>query len=416
MDKTVKSVYPQTERIFGTAFPVGGWAEPLPPCFTDGKNVITPENYEKIRRCGFDFICSIYASFPKEKDIVLKQLGAAEKSGVKLFISDSAVQKEELSAEKLRSNYGEYKDSPAFLGYLVKDEPGRKMFGCLEERKVFIEKHLGGVPLYYNLLPTYSTAFLLENGYWSNQELLEECDKSAYREYMNGFVCAVKPEFLSYDFYPFAADGSLYRDYFVQLSIASACAKSADIPFIPFVQCCKFNAQSRNPSGEEVRWQANTSIAYGARGLQYFTLWKPVDNEVEKFEGSILGLFGETGERFRQVKKINAFAKKAGKILSSYGFKGVVVSGESPAPVPREDLIREDIKVSGDAIIGVYENDNGKKAYFAVLNRISGSGEISVFSAEKQFRVYTAKSADTAVNGVSVVLQAGEAVLLKEKN
>ena len=115
-------------------------------------------------------------------------------------------------------------------------------------------------------------------------------------------------------------------------------------------------------------------------------------------------------------REVQAFAKKAGKILSSYGFKGVVVSGESPAPVPREDLIREDIKVSGDAIIGVYENDNGKKAYFAVLNRISGSGEISVFSAEKQFRVYTAKSADTAVNGVSVVLQAGEAVLLKEKN
>ena len=410
------AVYPQLFTLSADGFPIGGWAEPLPPELTDGKDVMTSENYLKIKECGFDFVCSIYALYPKDKEIVRRQLDSAGKAGVKIFVSDAAVQKEEINAQRLKENYNDIKDNPGFMGYLVKDEPGSKMFALLAERKKAIEGILGKVPLYYNLLPTYSTGFMLENGYWSNEAPIVECDKVAYEKYVRDFVSLVRPEFLSYDFYPFAAGGRIYKDYFLQLSIAAHCSADAGIPFIPFAQCCSFNRFSENPTDAKIRWQANTSVAYGASGLQYFTLWTPPDNPVEKFKGCVLGKYGQTTVRYPRIKRLNAFLKKMGRILLPYCFEGIILSGNSPAPVPERDIINGELELGGDAIAGRFSDRRGKKAYYVVCNRVFGQCKITVrTNTDKTYMMITERTERKIKDNVLTrTLRAGEAFLIIE--
>ncbi len=50
-----------------------------------------------------------------------------------------------------------------------------------------------------------------------------------------------------------------------------AAAQEANIPFWTFVQTCSFNSGRRIPTEADILWQVNTALAYGAKGIQYFT-------------------------------------------------------------------------------------------------------------------------------------------------
>lgn len=399
-------------------FPIGGWAEPLPPEFTEGKSVVTAENYRKIRECGFDFVCSIYALFPRDKELVLKHLSAAGENGVKVYVSDATVRAKELDVAAAKEGYKILKKEKGFGGYLVKDEPGSNEFAAIKVKDAAMKENLAGAGRYYNLLPTYSTGFMLKNGYWSNEAPILQCDINEYNEYVRSFIETVKPEFLSYDFYPFTADGSILPDYFVQLSIAARNAAEYYIPFMPFVQVCKFNTSSRKPTAEEIKWQINTQIAYGARGMQFFTLWSPVNSQYENFSGCIFGTFGETGERYYEMKGMISFAKRVGGELKNYSLVGVLPVGQCKLSVPEEDIVTESgAEFCGNVFVGVFKNKKGEKAYFAVCNDVKVQTEFGIkINDGSVMQIVGEKGAEKVGNGeYRAVLKAGEGLLIKLK-
>lgn len=410
----------KSAEFMGDCFPVGGWVEPLPLEFSGGKDVITDESYKKIKDCGFDFVCSIYVTYPENRDIVLKHLAAAQSAGVKMIISDTDLQKGNVEDHtKLRENFDVYGSYASFGGWLVKDEPGSKSFNLLAKRFKLAERVSQEAIKYCNLLPTYSTLFMLKNGYWSNVAPIESCKPRTYDKYVKKYLSSVKPKFLSYDFYPFNAGESgttVLKDYFLQLSIAVRRSKQANVPFIPFVQCCKFNKWSRNPTESELLWQANTSLCYGAKGLQYFTLWSPIDSEHENFSGCIIGAEGNIGERYYQVRTLNIWLKSVGKLLVNKNLIGVVQSGVSPAPIPKKDLVKVNFELQGDALMGVFENTEGKKFYYLVCNRISGKSKIHlIFGGYRTISVMNKNGiSKLKTNLLSEEMQAGEGLLFTE--
>ncbi len=385
--KPIKKNFTTIDFTIDATFPIGGWVEPLPPTYTENQNMITEESYRKIKACGFDFVCCIYSSYPKESEQVLEHLDAAEKAGVGLFISDTDAQKGDITIEdeylaSVRKNHEEYSCKKSFLGWLVKDEPGSKMFPELIKRTALLKQVDAQAEQYINLLPTYSTGFMLENGYWGNNAPVEKCDPIAYEKYVADFVEQVQPQFLCYDFYPFD-DGetgvSVLPVFFLQLSIAMRNAAEAQIPFIPFVQACKFNKWSRVPTEEEMRWQINTTLAYGAKGLQYFTLWSPVDSAYENFSGCILGVYGEMGVRYELVQRFNQWTKKVGQYLLNLSLAGLIYNGFSPAEIPESDVLEDPkIALTGDALLGVFEDGLGKQWAYLVCNKIQGKSVITL--------------------------------------
>ena len=404
------------------SFPIGGWVEPLPPSLVDGEDLLTEESYRKIKNGGFDFVCSIYSSFPDEADQVLRHLDDAEKADVKLFITDKTAQKGRLDEnfeKNLEENRKRYASKRSFLGWLVKDEPGSKMFGDLKERCERLSKIDEKAELYVNLLPTYSPGFMLEDGYVVENAVWEKCDPIAYEKYVSDYLKQIKPKFLSYDFYPFdngESGVSVLPDYFYQLSVAMRAAANEGIPCIPFVQACKFNKWSRNPTREERLWQINTTLAYGAKGIQYFTLWAPVNNDYENFEGYPIGAKGELGKEYADVKAFNAWIKKIGEKLKKLAFCGLYASGETPAPIQEIDLIQDDlVTLSGDAFVGAFQDEKERNALFVVCNKLKGQSEIALEVSEANSLLITTEKTQYQVGGnrFAATLNAGEGVLIE---
>ena len=90
-----------------------------------------------------------------------------------------------------------------------------------------------------------------------------------YATYLKDYVRSVQPSLLSYDHYQFYT-GNDSPDYFKNLAIVSHTAKQAKMPFMNIVQGCAWEAGWRVPNAGELRYLANTTLAYGGQAISYF--------------------------------------------------------------------------------------------------------------------------------------------------
>lgn len=148
--------------------------------------------------------------------------------------------------------------------------------------------------MFVNLLQTYAPKWALPNGYFGYNDggqldgipnladypsLTGELD---YEYYYRTYIESVKPQVLSYDYYPLAGSGTnLYNTHFEQLNYANYYAgeyyknyhdTTTGIPFWPMIQLSGWNGFRPNVGANlaEVNWQINTALAYGAKGYSYF--------------------------------------------------------------------------------------------------------------------------------------------------
>ena len=105
---------------------------------------------------------------------------------------------------------------------------------------------------------------------------------STYDEYVGSVVSTVKPDVLCMDSYPiFEIDPVLNpsinittEGYHRNLAVLRAHALAAGINFWNFFNAMPFNSHLA-PTEGQIAWQAFTSLAYGAKGVLYFTYWSP---------------------------------------------------------------------------------------------------------------------------------------------
>ncbi len=136
-------------------------------------------------------------------------------------------------------------------------------------------------------------------------------DKDAiYRNYINTCV-APGMKYLSWDYYTF--DGAAKKsEYFEHLSIMRDESATRGIPFWGFVQAgSRWNdaalelpeANTDFPSASEVLWNANTTLAYGAKGIQWFPLIQPFtfayEDSEDGYDYNRNGLIAANGEKTR---------------------------------------------------------------------------------------------------------------------
>ena len=91
-----------------------------------------------------------------------------------------------------------------------------------------------------------------------------------YDEFIADYLNEVKPDYLSYDYYAPLGEFPNMRDtYFYQLGLIRNIVQEQHLPFWCFVLTSKhYDYRLIKPS--ELYWQVNTSLAYGAKGIQYF--------------------------------------------------------------------------------------------------------------------------------------------------
>ena len=81
-------------------------------------------------------------------------------------------------------------------------------------------------------------------------------------------------------------------------------------------------------------WQVNVSLAYGAKGIQYFTYWTPevASDAWRHFGEALVSADWQPTPLYDYAKRVNQYLKVVGKVLLPLTTEAVVHAGEKPLP------------------------------------------------------------------------------------
>jgi hypothetical protein len=397
----------------GPEFPIGLFWPPHP-------YASTPERFAEIADAGFDFVIS--GNYAGDGNIFQYQLGLARTAGLQLLISDD-IQIRNMSrwfsisdnpadflsispAEarefytRARDAYGPYSSLAGFNFY---DEPGAGWFGTLA-RALDLSRELAP-----NLLPYIN---------------LYPSDDPAYYQ---SFVDQVKPSLISFDRYPLLSEGREDANYFHNWAIVRDAALRGDVPAWTFIQTLAYN-NHREPTAAELLWQINISLAYGAKGIQYFTYWTPEAARGEGFGPALITVDGQRTARYAAAKKINTtWLHQVGRELKPLVSESVVHANETPLPNGTTGFTPTELVsgISGQpVVVGTFRSRDSavKDRWLLVANRSHGSTTRATVTVNPNkvygvevFQTVSKQYAAQSASDVPVNLAPGAATLLRLK-
>jgi hypothetical protein len=328
-------------------FPIGFWSGP-PPDYN------TLETWQTAAGANFTFV-GPRGGFTVEDN--LRMLDLCEQAGIEVMVSDGRIGWTMIGAEDWAETVGQivadYASHPALFGYYLQDEPNYQTFEALGQiRAEFVRRdpqHLA----YINLFPTYAS--------------VQQLGTPTYFEHVERFMEIVQPRVLSYDHYALRRNGADRPDYYENLAIIrEAALRHGAHPWQIILSTG--HPGYRDVSEGEMRWQVYTSLAYGMKGILYFTYWSNAGREAEGMQ-AIVSTTGEPARLYPIVRDLNAQILALGPTLLGLISTGVYHAGEVPAGGTRlgtDSIVRlpEDLPL----LLGMFEDADGAP-YAMIVNR-----------------------------------------------
>ncbi len=292
----------------------------------NGPEEFTQKNFAQIAKDSFNMVI-IDAKSPETN---IKALDLCKENGLKGMVADSRIQLMKSNEDEFEGVYDQiikdYSGHPAFWGYFLKDEPDSSMFIKLGD----VNRYLLGKD------PTH-TGFV---GLFPSSATAEQLGKPNYEHYVDEYLRMIRPKLLSYENPSLIKDGDSGQ-HFQNLEIIRRQGIKHKTPF-----SCTLTSLN------DLRWQINTALAYGARGIMYS---KVLINNLQD----------------KQVTKINAELKQLGPVLMN--LHSVAVYHTAPVPegskaLPIDGLIT---KINGgEFAIGQFNSEDSSQ-YAMLVNRSS---------------------------------------------
>jgi hypothetical protein len=223
-----------------------------------------------------------------------------------------------LRIKRLLNLYAEY---PALAGLNLYDEPSRDLFGIVGYAREVLRGLAPNELPYANVWPSYA----------SNSAL----GTSNYEEYLRLYLSEVAPPLLCFDHYPLLEGTGITSDYFYNWAVIRRYALQAGIPSWAFILSADFGGEGasiskrRRPNEAEILWQISVSLAYGAKGIQYFTYWTPAATH---FGEALVSRDGVLTPLYNYARRANNYLRVVGKVLLSLKSDSVVHANEEPLP------------------------------------------------------------------------------------
>lgn len=259
-------------------------------------------------------------------------------------------------------------DSPAFMGYMLADEPAASGFPEMARLAEQVRTKRPGKLPYINLFPNYAPAYTYGG--------------PTYDDYLAGFIKIVKPEVLSMDHYPVMRPHADSRpSYRANLESCRKQSLVANIPFWNYFASMPF-ADHLDPTEAQLRWQIFTSIAYGAKGVLYFCYWTPRDTIFRK-GGAVITAEGLPTRHYDEARRINGEVKNWGPTLMKLKNTGVyLVTTTNAAAVPSASGLTNLAGIAGDPtgtnLVGTFDSSDGTRAIVILNDSYSYTGWLTV--------------------------------------
>lgn len=354
-----------------------------------------PAVYQKMHDCGLTV-----AGFVAPRDLDLCQA-----AGLKAIVSDKRASDydwrnvdEAAARSNITSLVDEVGKHPALYGFYLRDEPGADLFPGLGKVASLIHELAPGKWAYINLFPNYASAAQLGN--------------ENYRAHLDKFVEACHPTVLSYDHYALMDDGSLRNGYWQNLEQMRGTGLKNHIPFWNIVlSVAHFNY--REPTAADLRFQVYTTLAYGGRGIAYFTYMAPA---IGNYRMAPIDQFGNSTRTWDDLRNVNLQVGKLAptllKLTSDDVYHFGKVPDESHGPGAKS-LIES---AEGEFMVGDFTHADGSR-YVMVVNKdynLSRHCNLKFRSAPKRLQHVSPYSGQLGeFSGEQLWLAPGQGVLLK---
>ena len=250
--------------------------------------------------------------------------------------------------------------NPAVLGFYLRDEPTAEMMPGLGKLAGFLREAMPGKWPYVNLFP-----------YRVSPKTLGTSD---YDSYVRTLVETVGQPFLSYDNYSLV-NGEMLDYFYTNLEIVRRLGIETKTPFW---NCILANAHFNymEPSDATLNLQVYATMAYGGRGIQYFTYFAP---EVGNYRLAAIDQFGNrtaTWEMLRRIdNQIHALAPALVRLHSTgvYHHPDVPEQGKALAEsklIEAVEMTQRYVRppVGGRFLVGEFEDQDGRP-YFLIVNK-----------------------------------------------
>ena len=265
---------------------------------------------------------------------------------------------------EIREHFAQLKtriaDNPAVLGFFLRDEPTAGMMPGLGKLAAALRAAMPERWPYVNLFP-----------YRVSPERLGTRD---YDSYVRMLVNSVGQPFLSYDNYSLV-NGEMLDSFYTNLEIIRRLSLETKTRFW---NCILANSHFNymEPSDATFNLQVYSTMAYGGRGIQYFTYFAPT---VGNYRLAAVDQFGNrtpTWDMLRRIdNQIHALAPTLIRLRSTgvYHYPNFPEQGQ---PLSSSRLI-ESVEtsqryvlppVAGRILIGEFEDDM-KRPYFLLVNK-----------------------------------------------
>ena len=267
-------------------------------------------------------------------------------------VSDTVAQLEDTEIERrVNALVARVGGHPALFGYYLRDEPGANAYPGLGNWKAAFQRADPKGSAYINLFPNYASP--------------EQMNVPTYEEYVESYITTVQPAFISYDHYALMDDGSLRGGYFKNLEVVRAAALRHGIPFWNIVLSnTHFNYAEPSPAG--FRFQLYTTLAYGARGISYFTYFTP---NVGNYRLGPIDQFGNKTPTWDMLRNVNLQLHRLGPVYITLKSVNVFHHPNVPEGCSGMDTSRFIASLSGgDLLAGEFEDGNGNP-FVLVVNK-----------------------------------------------
>lgn len=285
-------------------------------------------------------------------------LDACQAARLKAIVSDartSGYDWSNVDVDRARTNVAslvaQVGNHPALFGYYLRDEPSAGIFPGLAKVAGLIREMSPGKWPYINLFPDYASA--------------EQLGTATYAEHLERFVATCHPTIISYDNYSLMDDGSVRDNYWSNLEAVRAACKKHNLVFWNIVLAvAHFNY--RELTAADFRFQVYTTLAYGGRGLSYFTCFAP---QIGNYRMAPVDQFGHETPNWHFMQNVNLQVQKLAPTLLRLTSDEVYHFGKIPngakAP-PANSLVSA---VGGDnSMVGEFTHQDGSR-YLIVVNK-----------------------------------------------